>query len=1615
MSNNEESRTDVIDRLVEHVLERLPHHEAPLVKRFIHQYYLSVSPEDLTAKGILDLYGAVLSHWHYLAERKKGEIKVRVYNPQLEQHGWQSTHTVIEIAFDDMPFLVDSVSMELHRMGLNIHLIIHLGSIRLKRDENDKVIEVLDYHDKDDDVLPEAAIYIEIDRQSDPEMLEKIEQRLRDILNDVRTVVDSWPAMRLEAEKTLEEIKAYESFADKEELKETIAFLQWLIDDHFTFMGYIAYRLENEGDKAVLYKMEGSELGLPEPSPSHITVNKLGETAQKLIFSKELLIAGKTNVRSTVHRPAYMDFVAIKWLDQNGQFIGEKRFTGLYTAVAYNNSPRQIPYLRSKVSQVLKQAGFLPRSHDDRALLNILETLPRDDLFQATVPELLDLSTGILHLQERQKIRLFIRRNIFGCFFSCLVYVPRDTYNSTLREKFQTILMEGLKGKEVEFTTRFSESSLARIHFGIRVDPTEKVAYDVKTLEKKLVEAGRTWGEDLNKALIEQDGEENGNELYKRYGAGFPAGYQETFLPRVAVVDIDYFESLSDAKPLGMSLYRNIEDSEETVRFKLFRMNFTIPLSDVVPILENMGLKIISERPYAINLKEERSIWINDYRMVRPKGKFIDIEAVRDIFQDAFDNIWHGQVENDSFNRLVLEAQLNWREIMILRAYAKYLWQTGFTFSQNFIEDALVLNSGIASELIKLFKMRFDPDVQKMEQELLIQKKFIEELLENVASLSEDRVLRRYLDMIFATVRTNYYQLTEEHKPKAYFSFKVESKKIPELPLPLPLYEIFVYSPRVEAIHLRAAKVARGGIRWSDRKEDFRTEILELMKTQQVKNAVIVPMGAKGGFIVKKSLEEATREEINEEVIYCYQTLMRGLLDITDNLKKDTVVSPQRVVRYDEDDPYLVVAADKGTASFSDIANGISKNYEFWLGDAFASGGSTGYDHKKMGITARGAWESVKRHFMEMDVDIQQSDFTVIGIGDMAGDVFGNGMLLSRHIKLVAAFNHQHIFIDPTPDPEISFKERERLFNLPGSKWSDYNPELISKGGGVYPRSAKSITITKEVKEILGLDMDRVVPNELIRAILKAPVDLLWNGGIGTYVKSADETNAMVGDRANDALRVNGRELRCSVVGEGGNLGFTQLGRIEYAKLGGRLNTDAIDNSGGVNCSDNEVNIKILLHDVVEAGDLTEKQRNELLVVMQEEVADLVLTNNKRQTEAISITLSQAVDNLEMHSRLIQEMEKSGNLNRSLECLPDAEEIATRKLNKQGLTRPEVAVLMAYTKILLKQALLKSDVADDHYMMRALEHAFPSEINKDFHEAMERHPLRREIIATRVSNTVINEMGISFIYRLKDETGGHEPDIVRAYSIAREIFEAGALRGEIHQLTGLIEASIQLKMIQEVNRLVRRGTRWFLRNRATHLSIVDTIHHFKPYIKTVADILPGLLQGKNEEMDVLINTLLEAKVPEKLALKIGCLTAMFSALDIVESALTNGLTVEQVTTVYYVLGRKLHLDWFREAIKKHPISNHWEALARGTYRDDLDRLQGNLTISILKMNGEKFKTIDSLIEHWLKRHTLLVERWEGFITELKNTSEVDFTMFSVALRELMDLSQVNHRNHTHQK
>ena len=1603
------AKDELLDQVVERVWERLDEDQAPQVEEFVRQYYSWVAPEDLSGLSPIDIYGAAVAHWNFSLQREPGKAKIRVYNPRFEEYRWQTTHTVVEIVNDDMPFLVDSVRAEVSRQGYSIHLMVH-PVMDVRRDDDGRLTEVLAPGNAPDDAASESIIHVEVDRHTETEALEELRDGLASVLGDVRAAVEDWPKMREQVQDIVSGLNEAEPPIDEEEVSEAQAFLEWLDNNHFTFLGYREYDLATENGEDTLQAVSGSGLGIlrdDEAENVSQSFNRLPPEARKLAREKRLLNLTKANSRATVHRPSQLDYVGVKKFDKNGEVVGERRFLGLYTFSAYIKSTFEIPILRRKVRYCLDEAGFPEDSHNEKDLIEILETFPRDEMFQVRKQELFEISTGILHLHERERVRLFVRPDAYGRFLSCLLYVPRDHYNTKIRERMQGILKEAFNGTGIEYDVRLSESVLARLHFVIRTTPDDLPDYDVEEVEEQLAQSIRSWSDNLYDALIEHCGEARGTELYHRYKDAFPPGYRHDYLPRTAASDIEKIEAILSEDELGMNLYQPLEVPENFLRFKLYRSGGKIPLSSVMPLLEEMGVRVVDEHPYKIEPSDAPEAWIHNFGLAHEAQGDLQTEEVKKTFQDAFDRMWRGDVENDGFNRLVLRAGLAWREITILRAYCKYLRQAGTTFSQNYMEETLSDNAHITKLLADLFLVRFDPEKhQEAEKESERLQEEIEAALDEVASLDEDRILRRFLNAILATLRTNYFQMDENGEPKPYLSFKLDPSGIPELPLPRPAFEIFVYSPRTEGVHLRGSEVARGGIRWSDRKEDFRTEILGLMKAQTVKNAVIVPTGAKGGFVVKRPPQNGDREAFQEEGIACYRTLISGMLDLTDNLVEGETVPPPDVVRYDENDPYLVVAADKGTATFSDIANGISKDeYGFWLGDAFASGGETGYDHKAMGITARGAWESVKRHFRNLGKDTQNEAFTVVGIGDMSGDVFGNGMLLSRHIKLVAAFNHRHIFFDPDPDPEKSFEERQRLFEAEQSSWTDYDEDCISEGGGVFSRAKKSITLTPEIQELLGVEEESMTPNEVIHALLKAPVDLLWNGGIGTYVKASYESNADVGDKANDSLRVDGNELGCRVVGEGGNLGLTQEGRIEFALSGGRIYMDAIDNSAGVDCSDHEVNIKILLDAVVENGDMTGKQRNELLAEMTEEVGDLVLQNNYGQTQAVDNSVAQASSMENVHARYMRSLEDAGQLNRELEFLPSEEELADRRSAGLGLVAPELAILLSYTKINLYGQLLDSDVPEDDYLSEELERYFPTPLRDRFREPLKEHRLRRQIVATHLTNDLVNRCGTTFVYRLREETGGTAPEISRAYTAARDIFDLRSLWSEIESLDNQVEAKVQTDMLLDARKLVERATRWLLRNRRAPLNIADTVSQFSEGAEELLGLIPGLmLDSDRKAVENTTEECVEAGVPEDLAKRVATLNAMFSALDIIDVASSTGQTLETTAAVYFILGERLRIHWLREHIENLPRDNRWRMLSRAALRDDLFDQEATLTAEILHEIPDGDLSAEDRVDSWIESKGEPVDRVLQVLRDINSSGTFDLSTLSVALRETRNLT-----------
>jgi glutamate dehydrogenase len=1572
--------------------------------RYLRLYYLHVAPEDLLDRDPADIYGAALAHRGLGEERPQGRAKVRVFTPTLDDHGWEPGHTVVQVVTDDMPYLVDSVTMELSRHGLTTHLIVH-PQLGVTRDVAGQLKAIVGAKQTDQDI-DESWMSIEVDRTTDREFLGRLEEDLQRVLLDVRAAVEDEPKMRALAGAITGEITEHPPPLPGREIEESIELLDWLADGHFTFLGAREYKLSEDG--TVLRPTPGTGLGILRSDKGESGgFAALPPEVRAKAREKRLLIFTKANSRATVHRPHYLDYVGVKMYDESGEVIGERRFLGLFTHTAYTESIAHIPVLKRKLDEVVDRVGFTPYSYDGKDLIEILESYPRDELFQISVDDLVPIALGVLRLRERRQLKLFLRKDTYGRYMSCLVYLPRDRYTTQIRLRIQEILRSAFNGVAVDYSAQVSESLLARLNVVVRGERGRPLPdVDVEELEAKLSAATRAWADDLAAAIVSQCGEERSGTLSRRYADAFPEGYKADFPARTAVADLVRLDRLTDDGEISINLYEPYDAAPGERRLKLYRLGPPVSLSHVLPLLQNMGVEVVDERPYEITPADGTRRWIYDLGLRHDPATSVADAKIKELFQDAFCAVWRGDVESDGFNALVLHAGLTWRETMVLRAYARYLRQAGTMFSEGYIERVLLGNVTIVRLLTRLFESRFDPRHSGGEAERTTA--IIEEAegaLDDVAGLDEDRILRSLLAMIKATLRTNFYQ------DKPYLCLKFAPEQIPDLPQPRPRFEIFVYSPRVEGVHLRFGSVARGGLRWSDRREDFRTEILGLAKAQAVKNTVIVPAGAKGGFVCKRLPDASDREAYLAEGVACYRQFVSALLDVTDNLVKGQVEPPPDVVRHDGDDTYLVVAADKGTATFSDIANEVAAAYGYWLGDAFASGGSVGYDHKAMGITARGAWESVRYLFRSLGVDVQQEDFTVVGIGDMSGDVFGNGMLLSPHIKLVAAFDHRHIFIDPDPDPEASYEERKRLFGLPRSSWADYDGKLISPGGGVFPRSVKSIRLTPEIREALGISSDSaaMTPYELIHAALCAPVDLLWNGGIGTYVKSSLESNADVGDKANDALRADAAALRCKVIGEGGNLGVTQLGRIEFARSGGLVNTDFIDNSAGVDTSDHEVNIKILLDQVVRDGELTARQREKLLYGMTDEVASLVLRDNYDQNVVLAAARAQAPAMLHVHSRYLRKLEREGKLKRRLEFLPDDKALAERRQARDarggdvGLSGPEFAVLLAYTKLTLEEDLLASTLPDEPYLADWLVDYFPTPLRERFRAYMDRHPLRREIVATRVANDLVNHGGITFAFRMNEETGASAPDIAQAFLVSREVFDMPRFWASVEELDHKVAEPTQIAMLLEARKLTERGTRWLLRNRRPPFDVRGTIDFFGEGAAKLAPSMPRLLVGRDlAGYEERRETFADLGVPSELADYVAMMVPAYSTFDIVEISYVTGRPVEEVAEVYFDLADRLQLSRLRERVIALPRGDRWKSMARSALRDDLYAAHAALTRDVLVMSESGASTEDRLAA-WTDMNAAAVLRARQTLSEIWESDSFDLATLSVALQAIRTL------------
>lgn len=1529
--------------------------------------------EDLANYDAASLAFLAEQAWEHVQQRTAGRADIRVINPMMPD---RREISVLEVLNDNMPFLVDSTMAELAEQGIEVTLVAH-PIIVVERDEQGKLLR---FHGETltegTEGERESLIHLHIARLDADADRQKLIEGMTQTLNDVRASVVDWGAMRARIEQAIKTFGSTPPPLPIDEVAEANQFLQWLCADNFTFLGLREYRFSPDSDASDIRTGEG--LGIlrdPDVKVLRRGTEMVVMTSEIREFLREptLLIVIKANVSSRVHRRVRMDYVGIKLYTPDGRIEGELRLVGLFTSGAYTRSTRQFPYVRHKVAQVLERAGFDPDSHSGKALLHILEEYPRDELVQVDVETLYIFAMEILMLYERPRVRALARADKFDRFVSILVFIPREKYDSDVRSRVAAFLAQVYKGTLSASYASFPEGALARVHYIIGRYEGETPVVWRSTLEAGISAIAATWGDKLKAALATTTDGMRARLLANRYARAFTGGYTEVFDTSQAVADIATIERLTAARSMALSVYR--VDGDDPTRFglKVFSRGAPMSLSYRVPVIEHHGLRVVNERTYQITpsaTPAPEPVWLHDMTIEASDGKPIAITAeFARRLEASIMAVVGDHAESDGYNALILRTSLGWREISAIRALSRYLRQIRAPFSQDYMWETLRYNTAITAGIVTLFQARFDPrltttDAERAARETTILAE-IEDQLKSVTSLDEDRILRRFTNLVQATIRTNLWQIGQNGQPRPVISFKFDARKIEDLPAPRPLYEIFVYSPRVEGIHLRFGKVARGGLRWSDRPQDFRTEILGLVKAQQVKNAVIVPVGAKGGFVPKRLPPPSNRDAWMAEGTEAYRIFVRSLLELTDNLDGDAIVPPDDTVRHDDDDPYLVVAADKGTATFSDIANAISTEKGHWLGDAFASGGSQGYDHKKMGITARGAWEAVKRHFRELGTDIQTMPFSVAGVGDMSGDVFGNGMLLSPATRLVAAFDHRDIFIDPSPDPAVGHAERLRMFNLPRSSWQDYDKSLISQGGGVFSRSLKAIPLAPEVRNLLDLDKPQATPFEVMTAILKARVDLLWFGGIGTYVRASAESDDHVGDRANDPIRVTGADIRARVIGEGANLGLTQRGRIEAAQKSIKLNTDAIDNSAGVNTSDVEVNIKIALARPEREGRLSPNDRNSLLAAMTDEVGALVLRNNYLQTLALSLAERKGVAETGFLARLMQSLEQRGLLSRAVEFLPDDAAITERTRRGQSLTRPELAVLLAYAKLTLYDDLLVTSVPEDPYLARELSQYFPRELQDKFPAAVENHRLRREIISTSLANAMINRGGPACVVRLIDETGADVSTIVMAFEAVDESYGLKRLNDAIDGLDARIDGQLQLGLYAAVQDLLLSRMVWYVRHVDFSAGLEAVISRFGSGIRQIAAGLDNTLSedlqaGRSKRRQDLT----DGGVPAELAGELADLDILVSAPDIVTVAGRSNRTIAETAMTFFAAEANFRLDRIIAAARGVPASDFFERLAIDRAVDQIATAERRLVADMLatELSGQQ------AAETWLAAH-----------------------------------------------
>ncbi|HTQ13835.1 MAG TPA: NAD-glutamate dehydrogenase [Rhizomicrobium sp.] len=1586
---------------------------SPAQRDFFEAFYRGAPPEDVTRyapESLAEIAGVVFAH---TATRPPGTTIVEMFDVNAQGADSVRKETLLVAVNDDMPFLFDSLLAEASWQGVRVHALFH-PIMEVRRDASGA-------RGERGTPARESVIALVLDPIADAPRRRALIEGADKVFAQVRLAVRDWKKMLLALKETVTELSTNPPKISQAELDESLAFLVWLAGNHFTFLGVRDYAY-SDGDGGRLSPVAESGLGvLADPDARVIRRGddraRLTPDVRAFLTEPSPIIITKSNERSLVHRRVHMDYVGVKIFGQDGKLKGERRFVGLFTSGAYSRRPGDIPLLRHKTGNVMARASLPASSHDAKALAHILDTYPRDELFQVNEDELFATAMGVLRLGERPKVRVFLRFDQFDRFVSALVYVPRDRYDTHVRERIHAILAGAFDGRESNATPTLDESTLARVHYIVGRKEGPRPHVDVHALEAEIRDAIRTWDDGFVTALIVAHGEMQGHARAHRHANAFPARYRDAFTPEEAVRDLDELEALGrNQGGLQARAYRRARDARSAMRLKLYGLGAVPPLSTLLPIFENLGFRVIAEDSYPVTLgasdgpSDEASVL--DFLMERADGAAVDLDDIKQPFEDAFHAVVGGQAESDGFNRLVTGASLSWRDVTILRAAAKYLRQAGLAFSQDYIEQALARNPDIAGRLVELFLARSDPDFEgDRDAALEAIGKRIDAALNDVPSLDDDRIIRRVRNVIDCTLRTNFYQPDAGGRPKPYLSIKLDSQKLEELPQPRPLVEIFVYSPMVEGVHLRFGRVARGGLRWSDRREDFRTEVLGLVKAQQVKNAVIVPVGSKGGFYPKRLPLNATREDVQAAGIAAYKCFIDALLDLTDNLDTTgAVIPPAHVVRHDVDDPYLVVAADKGTATFSDIANSIAGERGFWLGDAFASGGSHGYDHKKMGITAKGAWEAVKRHFRELGRDIQAETFTCIGVGDMSGDVFGNGMLLSRCTKLIAAFDHRHIFFDPDPDPGRSWAERKRMFDLPRSSWADYDRSLISRGGGVFDRAVKEIALSPEMKKITGIAKDRAPPADVMKALIRAEADLLWFGGIGTYIKASSQSNLDAGDRANDAIRANGAEVKARVIGEGANLGVTQLGRIEYAMKGGRINTDAIDNSAGVDTSDHEVNLKILLSGPLRRGELTGPERDTLLEAMTDDVAAHVLADNYNQTLALSVAQARGVKDIDSQGRFIRDLERRGKLDRAVEFLPGDEELRKRAQAGQGLTRPELAVLLAYAKLDLDAEINASGLPEESYFASELAGYFPPAAVARFPGELAQHRLKREIVATVLANKIVNLAGPVFVHRMKEVSSAPASRVARAFAVAEGAFGLSALKARIDMLDGRVPAALQTSMYEDIAEFLRRLGLWFIVNVPANADLAAAVALYRGGVEALRGTFSTLVspyelhdtQGRIKEMT-------DAGAPLDLADDVAALPLWGTAPEIAQLAHARDLDIDLVAGAYFSVGAIIGLDRLRGLAQRIAATEHWDRLAIRRIVDDLYAGQRHLTQQVLKsFEGDRMDRTRAdgakAADAWAESRADLLSRTRSFLDELERTGDLSIAKLTLANSQIHELA-----------